>query len=123
MKLTTNELLSTLWNKLYPLETNELLSEVYKIFCYFWNENNDDLLFGNQINYLTPTEYWSMVKMNSQSQAYIIASDFALRLVSSGITSCSVERTFSYIRWLLGEKRYLLSKEALQNLITLKLKK
>jgi hypothetical protein len=99
------------------------MSEVYNVFTSFWNENIDNFPFGHHLENLSSLDFWTIVKKNCSTKYYILAADFALRLLCAGTSSCGVERIFSYIRWILGTRRYRLCKTTLEHLLILKERK
>jgi hypothetical protein len=123
LKIAVDELLIILWEKLYPNENENVISKVYNVFCDYWNEDINEFPFIKHLHNLSSVEFWKIVKSNSLDKVYTLAADFALRFICARISSCAVERIFSHIKWLLGTKRYKLSKETLENLLILKRKK
>jgi hypothetical protein len=113
------ELLKTLWEKLYPNENPSLLSEVTKIFLDYWSKQYIDLPYGNFLPDSSSYSYWKMLKC-TLNDAYRISADFSIRLSCAGVNECCVERVFSYIKWILGIKRFRLKPETVQNLICLR---
>jgi hypothetical protein len=111
--------MTLLWPKLYP-STSEHLLGVITIITDYWTKPLNKIPYGNILKPgVTNYSYWNCIKNNLKDAAKW-AGDFAIRLTCSGVTECGVERVFSHIRWLLGIKRYRLSKETIQHLLYLK---
>jgi hypothetical protein len=64
--------------------------------------------------------FWDCIRCNIRTEEFRIGADFAIRITCAGISECGVERQFSYVKWLVGKRRYRLSRDTLYNLSLLK---
>jgi hypothetical protein len=120
LPLALSELLQDLLPKLYSNSPPAIMARVLQKFSdYYTNPNRTVLPWGALIEQMSPVEYWKFYA-GSSDEAMKIAGDFAIRMVGCGVTECGVERVFSHINWLVGDKRRKLSEKSLGNLASLK---
>jgi hypothetical protein len=119
LKFSTTELLSYLWDYLYPAGDKTLLQKVFDFYTQYWTQPKDTIPYGDLLP-ISTYSFWNKIKSNVPGEVMQIASDFSIRMTCAGVTEAGVEREFSYIKWLVGKKRYRLSKETLHNLCVLK---
>jgi hypothetical protein len=119
LKYSTTELFSYLWDYFYPARDKTLLPKVIDFYTQYWTQPKDTIPYGDLLP-ISTYSFWSKIKSNVPGEVMQIASDFSIRMTYAGVTEAGVEREFSYIKWLVGKKRYRLSKETLHNLCVLK---
>jgi hypothetical protein len=120
LSLSLSELLDDLWPKMYTSVGAEVKAKVLQTFSdYYSKTDRNDLPWGSTLEHVSSVEYWkNYVRVLDQRMR--TAGDFALRLVTCGVTECGVERVFSHIHWLVGVKRFKLGEQSLQDLARLK---
>jgi hypothetical protein len=114
----TTELLSVLWAPTFPGVERAHLGAVSVYLDVFMTSEREGIPYGNVMDTMSSCEYWRKRKA-TLNNAERLASTFALRLVSAGITECVVERVFSHVKWLYGFKRFRLAPETMENLVLL----
>jgi hypothetical protein len=115
----TTELLSVLWPKIFLGVDRQRLGAVSTVLDTFMTSEREGLPYGNVMDTMSSHAYWRKRKA-TLNEAERLASTFALRLVSAGITECVVERVFSHVKWLYGFKRFRLAPETMENLVLLR---
>lgn len=120
IRVATTTLLGNLWNRIYPGSNSKDLCDVITFFSNYWSTQWKDLPLGNTLAHVCNNfTYWNNIK-TVYNEPVKFAADFAIRMTCAGVTECGVERAFSRMKWLLGTKRYRLSKETIKDLLILK---